>query len=156
MQNPAPTEVPIHEIVNIAGARALSATRTSRPKSCKSLFEAARWAPSSSNMQPWAYIVGTREDKGQLREGSQHAGRIQPGMGEKCSGASALRRAKQESEGRIAESSGPFTMWGAPAPNLRSKPIRRGLLVHQMAGLDANKAREVFAIPARLGGRSPH
>src|SRR2546426_2572713 len=29
----------------------------------RSIFEAARWAPSSSNEQPWAYLVATRDDK---------------------------------------------------------------------------------------------
>jgi nitroreductase len=28
----------------------------------QSLFEAARWAPSSSNEQPWHFIVGTKAD----------------------------------------------------------------------------------------------
>src|SRR5262245_12840401 len=27
-----------------------------------SLFEAARWAPSSYNEQPWSYVVAVRED----------------------------------------------------------------------------------------------
>ena len=26
------------------------------------LFEAARWAPSSNNEQPWAYLVATKDD----------------------------------------------------------------------------------------------
>ena len=29
-----------------------------------SLFEAARWAPSSANSQPWSYIVATKDDAG--------------------------------------------------------------------------------------------
>ncbi|MGB8901844.1 MAG: nitroreductase family protein [Methylocella sp.] len=28
----------------------------------RSLFEAARWAPSSYNEQPWSYIFATKED----------------------------------------------------------------------------------------------
>ena len=28
----------------------------------QSLFEAARWAPSSNNEQPWHFIVGTKDD----------------------------------------------------------------------------------------------
>jgi nitroreductase len=30
----------------------------------KALFEAARWAPSTMNEQPWQYIYATREDEG--------------------------------------------------------------------------------------------
>ena len=32
------------------------------PETLKSLFEAARWAPSSNNEQPWAYLVATKGD----------------------------------------------------------------------------------------------
>src|ERR1700683_3206739 len=63
MKNPAPTEVPIHEIVRLRGsARAFSEKIVPR-EVLRSLFEAARWAPSSSNVQPWAYIVGTKDEK---------------------------------------------------------------------------------------------
>ena len=32
----------------------------------RSLFEAARWAPSSYNEQPWRYVVATRDDRAQF------------------------------------------------------------------------------------------
>ena len=32
------------------------------------LFEAARWAPSSFNEQPWRYIVTSQEDPERLKE----------------------------------------------------------------------------------------
>jgi Nitroreductase family len=35
----------------------------------RSLFEAARWAPSSYNEQPWSYILATEEDPDQFCQG---------------------------------------------------------------------------------------
>jgi nitroreductase len=32
------------------------------PEKLKLLFEAARWAPSSSNVQPWRFIYASKED----------------------------------------------------------------------------------------------
>jgi nitroreductase len=34
----------------------------------RSLFEAARWAPSSNNEQPWRYVVATRDDRAQFEQ----------------------------------------------------------------------------------------
>jgi len=36
--------------------------RPVEPDKLRSVLEAARWAPSSRNEQPWAYLVATRED----------------------------------------------------------------------------------------------
>ncbi len=38
------------------------ATRVAEPDHVASLLEAARWAPSAGNSQPWAFIVGVRGD----------------------------------------------------------------------------------------------
>jgi nitroreductase len=63
MKRPAPTEVPVHEIVRERWSPRAFSDKPVAPDVLHSLFEAARWAPSSSNMQPWAYIVGTKDDK---------------------------------------------------------------------------------------------
>jgi nitroreductase len=45
----------------------------------RSLFEAARWAPSSYNEQPWRYVVATRDNRGSDGErlGGNPAGRYE-------------------------------------------------------------------------------
>jgi nitroreductase len=42
--------------------------RPIEPEKIKTLFEAARWAPSSSNEQPWMYIYATKEHQPELWE----------------------------------------------------------------------------------------
>src|SRR6201984_2374070 len=62
MHNPAPTEYPNLELIlNRWSPRAFS-DKAIAPAVLCSLFEAARWAPSSSNEQPWSFIVATRND----------------------------------------------------------------------------------------------
>jgi nitroreductase len=53
-----------HPIANlIKNRRSLRAydTRPIEPAKIRSLFEAVRWAPSSSNEQPWMYIYATQD-----------------------------------------------------------------------------------------------
>jgi len=59
-QKPAPTAVPIHEL--IAGRwspRAYSSEPVSR-EALHTVIEAARWAPSGYNLQPWRFLVFDR------------------------------------------------------------------------------------------------
>jgi Nitroreductase family len=63
MHNPAKTDYPVHDLIqNRWSPRAFSDHPVS-PETLRSLFEAARWAPSSSNEQPWAFIVGTKDTR---------------------------------------------------------------------------------------------
>ena len=63
MQKPAPTDFPVHELIRERWSPRAFADKPVPQKVLRSIFEAARWAPSSSNEQPWAYIVATRDDK---------------------------------------------------------------------------------------------
>src|SRR5579864_6260116 len=64
MQKPAVTEVAIHEMIRERWSPRAFADKSVAPEILRSLFEAARWAPSSNNEQPWAYLVATKEDAG--------------------------------------------------------------------------------------------
>ena len=146
MQNPAPTEIPLHEIVKHRWSPRAFADKSVAPDVLRSLFEAARWAPSSSNMQPWAYIVATREEKDDyakilstLVEFNQGWAKNAPVL------ALSIAQTKSPKDGSINKWA--FHDVGSASAQLTFEANSHGLLVHQMAGLDADKAREVFAIP---------
>ncbi|HET8580161.1 MAG TPA: nitroreductase family protein [Nitrospiraceae bacterium] len=62
MEKPAKTDYPIHEFLSRRWSpRAFSSQRV-EPEKLKSLFEAARWAPSSNNDQPWHFLVATQDN----------------------------------------------------------------------------------------------
>ena len=62
MNRTAPTEHPIHDLLRQRWSPyAFDPDRPVSQSDLQALFEAARWAMSSYNAQPWRYIVGVRE-----------------------------------------------------------------------------------------------
>jgi nitroreductase len=146
MKNPAPTEVPVHDIVRERWSPRAFSDKAVSPEVLHSLFEAARWAPSSSNLQPWAYIVGTKDNKenfdkvlSTLVEFNQAWARHAPVL------ALSIAQVKNPKDG--ATNRWAFHDVGSASAQLTAEAVSRGLYVHQMAGLDPNKARQVFNIP---------
>jgi nitroreductase len=147
MQKPAPTDHPVTEILrNRWSPRAFSDQPVAN-EILQSLFEAARWAPSSSNEQPWAFIVATNDDPethgkllSTLAEANQIWARHAPILGV----AVAHRNwTKSGQPNRTA-----FYDTGAAVAGLTTEATTHGLFVHQMAGFDPKKAGELFHIPS--------
>jgi nitroreductase len=146
MKNPAPTEVPVHEIVRERWSPRAFSERAIAPDTLRSLFEAARWAPSSSNLQPWAYIVGTKDDKGDFEKVLSTLIEFNQGWA-KNAPVLALSVAQVKNPKDGASNRWAFHDVGSASAQLTTEAHSRGLYVHQMAGLDPEKARKVFQIP---------
>jgi nitroreductase len=147
MHKPAPSDFPVHQLIIDRWSPRAFSERPVPPDVLRSLFEAARWAPSSSNEQPWAYIVGTREDHENfakmlsvLIEFNAAWAKNAPVL---ALAVAELNFAKNNAPNRNAQYD-----TGAATALLSVEATARGLAVHQMAGFDPAKAREVFAIPA--------
>jgi nitroreductase len=147
MKNLAPTDVPINQVVRERWSPRAFSDQAVTPEVLRNLFEAARWAPSSSNLQPWAYIVATKDDQenfdkvlGTLVEfnagWAQHAPVLAISIAQ-------IRNPKDGASNRHA-----FHDVGSASAQLTLQAVSQGLLVHQMAGFDPNSARETFNIPA--------
>ena len=147
MKNPAPTEYPVHELIRERWSPRAFSQKPISAGDLKSLFEAARWAPSSSNEQPWAFIVATRDDK------ENFAKALQPLVEFNVTWAKhayvlgfaicELAFAKNNTPNRNAQYD-----TGAAMSQLITEATSRGIFVHQMAGFDPDTARDVFEIPA--------
>ena len=68
MHNPARNEHPVHELIQKRWSPRAFSEKPFHRKCCGVLFEAARWAPSSNNEQPWAFIVATKDEPESLRK----------------------------------------------------------------------------------------
>src|SRR5580704_16942180 len=56
----------LHPLIAQRSTRRAFSSKLVEPQVLKSLLEAARWAPSSMNEQPWSFIVATRQNTVEL------------------------------------------------------------------------------------------
>jgi len=146
MNKPAPTKFPVHDLIRDRWSpRAFSDKPVDR-EILASLFEAARWAPSSSNEQPWAYLVATKDNSQDfakmvsvLVEFNADWAKNAPVL------ALAVSHLKFQSNGNPNRNA--FYDTGAATILFSVEATARGLYVHQMAGFDPAKAKQVFEIP---------
>ena len=111
-----------------------------------SLFEAARWAASSFNEQPWSYIVATRAQEVEfgrllscLVEANQGWAKAAPVL---ALGVATLNFKRNSKPNRVA-----IHDLGLATGNLVAEATVRGLWVHQMGGILPDRAREIYDIP---------
>ena len=62
MEKSTEIEMPLLEAIEQRSSKRSYAETSIEPEKIQSLFEAARWAPSSSNEQPWTYIYATKDE----------------------------------------------------------------------------------------------
>jgi nitroreductase len=63
MQTSSEFESDVIDLIKSHRSKRAFSDKPIETKKIKSLFEAARWAPSSLNEQPWTYIYATREQE---------------------------------------------------------------------------------------------
>lgn len=61
MEKSAEFESAVMEVIKKRRSRRAYENRPVEPEKIESLFEAARWAPSSVNEQPWIYLYATKD-----------------------------------------------------------------------------------------------
>ena len=114
----------------------------------RAMFEAARWAMSSYNEQPWRYIVGVRGRSGETRdkvlstivEGNTPWARFAPVL------ALGLYRPDFAKNGE--PNAAAHHDLGAASAFLTVEAATRGIVVHQMIGIDHERVRATFDLPA--------
>lgn len=121
-------------------------SREVAPEILRSLFEAARWAASSFNEQPWRFLVATQSEPeafakllGCLAPPNQAWAKKAPVLAITAIKTSFSRNDKPN---RVA-----LHDLGLAAGNLCIEATARGLSVHQMAGLDLDAAQQTGAVP---------
>lgn len=146
MEKPAQTASPIHDLLQRRWSPRAFGDRPVAPETLTSLFEAARWAASCFNEQPWRFIVAAKDrpaefDRlvGCLVESNAAWAKQAPVL---MLSVAALRFQETGKENRHA-----FHDVGLAVENLIIQATAMGLFVHQMAGFHVEKARADLAIP---------
>lgn len=117
------------------------------PAAVRSLFEAARWAPSSANEQPWLFLYATSPaDRARFAEGLLDMNRAWAAHAPMLVYLLARRTIRS---GDWAGRPNP-TSWfdaGAAWMSLALQAQILGLSVHAMAGIDREKVARLLDIP---------
>ncbi|HYL63352.1 MAG TPA: nitroreductase family protein [Candidatus Methylomirabilis sp.] len=145
MEKPAETRFPINDILRRRWSPRAFSDRLVEPEVFGSLFEAARWAPSSNNRQPWHYLVARKEEPAEFDRMLQC---LVPGNAAWCKDAPALMISVANLNWDNGEPN--RHAWhdvGQAAAQLTVEAVARGLFVHQMGGILIDKIRETYAIP---------
>ena len=110
----------------------------------KRIFEAARWAPSSGNAQPWRFIVGLKGSETHRKISSTLAG-YNKDWAPKAP-VLILGTANAVNSRGAANAYALYDL-GAAAVSITLEATALGLATHQMAGYDQAAARRELGIP---------
>lgn len=150
IEKPATTSRAIHELLARRwSGRAFTGDGVGREQLI-TLLEAARWAPSCFNDQPWRFLVWDRSrDTGAWQRAFDC---LSEGNREWVKDAPVLLLACADTE--FSSRPGSPSRWGrhdtgAASMNLYLQAVALGLMAHPMAGYDQDAIRAAFAIPER-------
>ena len=142
MEKLATTQVPLHPLLARRWSpRAFDRAHALTAEQVTALIEAARWAPSSNNTQPWRFLVANRGEPAF----DEVFDTLNPGNRQWAGAASALILV-------VAEAVGPWALYdtGQAVANLSAQASEEGLSVHQMGGFDKAAAAERFRLGDNL------
>ena len=145
------TDVPIHDILARRwSGRAFDRNKPVSRKQLTALLEAARWAPSCYNDQPWRYLVWDRfRNEAAWKQAFDCLGEWNqnwvknagPILFLACADSVFMRNGNPNRHGQYDT--------GAASENICLQAAALGLMAHQMGGFDVAKTRKTFAIPER-------
>jgi nitroreductase len=144
MRKTAITTVPVHPLLAERWSpRGFDRTHEIDDDNLTALLEAARWAPSAANSQPWRFLVTRRGDEAHARLFAALA----PGNQTWAGTASTLvlvaaRTAAEDGKPQ------PFALYdtGQAVAALVTQAQADGLSVHQMGGFDTAAVRAEFSL----------
>ena len=150
MQNSAITSVTVQEtIARRWSPRAFDASKSVSHAQIIALLEAARWAPSSYNDQPWRFIVCDKTSNAKAWQAAFDC--LMPSNQTWVKDAPLLLLGCANTILDMNQQANRFAQYdtGAAAINLCLQATHLGLMAHQMGGFNSDLAREKFIIPAQ-------
>ncbi len=149
MAKHASTAVPLHPLLAERWSpRGFDEQHRLSDTQVMALLEAARWAPSSVNSQPWRFLVGHRGDStfAGLLESLAAGNRLWAGN------ASALTLVAAETADPMTGAARSHAVYdaGQAVALLTAQAQAEGLGVHQMGGFSARRVTENFGLDAAL------
>ena len=150
MKKIATTEVPINDVIAQRWSpRAFDFSYLISKDEIKSLFEAARWAPSCYGDQPWQFILFNKEDAATW---SSALNCLSVGNQNWAMDASILIVVCANKNFNHNNEPNRWAHYdtGAAAENICLQATSIGLSAHQMGGFDQDKVRSLSNIPTEF------
>lgn len=142
-----PSDHPIHELLSARWSPySFDPAKSVDTGTLTSLFEAARWSMSSYNAQPWRYIVANKATDEALWQQVLSVIVETNQVWAKHVPVLALGLAEPNFEYNGEPNKASQHDLGAASAFLTLEATARGLAVHQMIGIDPEKARQVFQL----------
>ena len=146
MRKPAPADRPIHPLLAERWSPYAFTDERVAEEDLIAIFEAARWAASSYNEQPWRFIVARREEPAAFAKVLSCLVPFNQGWAGRAPvlalGLVQTRRPGDGSPNAAAQHD-----LGLAAATLTVEATHRGLSVHQMSGIVADRIRDAWALP---------
>jgi nitroreductase len=143
---PAPTRHPVRPVIRDRWSPRAFADEPVDSADLDSILEAARWAASSFNEQPWRFVVATKDDSeayeralGGLNEFNRKWASTAPVL------ILAFAR-KTFSKTGEANAHARYDL-GQAVAHMALEATARDLFVHQMAGIRPDHIRETYDVP---------
>lgn len=147
MEKPANNDYPINPLIRRRWSPRAFDSRPIPTDKLLSILEAARWAASSRNEQPWHFIIGVKESAqeaydallGCLNETNQEWAQSAPVL---VLAVARNKFTRFDRENRYAQHD-----VGMASASMILQAVEYDIFAHMMAGFDAEAARTVCEIP---------
>jgi nitroreductase len=146
MKKPAAAAHPILEVIRERWSPRAFLSKPVEPAKLLSVLEAARWAPSSNNAQPWFFLVARAEEPeefakmlGCLVERNQSWAKMAPVL--------IISVAKKTFDHNGQPNRCAMHDVGLASENMVLEAVAQGLATHGMAGIELEKIRQVYGLP---------
>jgi nitroreductase len=145
-ENPAPADYAIAELIDRRWSpRLFEEGREVEREKVLSLLEAARWAPSCFNDQPWYYLIFDGSNPNALA--TAHECLVEGNAWARQAPLLLLSVARENFAHNGKPNRHAQHDVGAASAYLVLQAVELGLVAHQMAGYDAERAQLEFQIP---------
>ncbi|BCL79461.1 nitroreductase family protein [Ktedonobacteria bacterium brp13] len=144
LHKPASAQYPIHDLISHRWSPRAFSDQPVDQATLKSLFEAARWAASAANKQPWNFIYATRENPEAFE---RLAAILVEANSVWAKNASVLILTVAKRGEYAGHEYTTYYELGMAVGNLVTQAVELGLATHQMGGFDKAKAIADLNIP---------
>jgi nitroreductase len=135
-------DVDIHELLlKRRSGRSFDAARPLTDEDVRAVLEAARWAPSGGNVQPWRYVIGRKgEDAydtllGLLNEGNRQWAQFAPALV-----LTVYQAARVAGDGAVQPNRTAMHDLGMANLSLAVEAVNRGMMTRMMGGFNRDAA----------------